>query len=1318
MERGRNFCYFCIASLRWGGTWGGANVQAGIATMKDRFGFTHLHVHSEYSLLDGACRLEDLFSRAQELGMPGVAVTDHGNMFGICRFLNLAEALNAPVQKEIASLEKSAAGAASEEERASLLEQAETARGRLFKAIAGCEVYVAEDRTSKQRSAPGGRDYYHLVLLAKNTQGYSTLCRLVSQSYEDGFYRKPRIDFSLLKQDHEGLIVSSACLAGEVPHAIRARRDLPLARSLVLRYKRLFGEDYYLEMMYHPAIEEYDNGETARGQLIVNGTLIRLALETNTKLIITNDVHFLRREDKELHDTLLCISTGKYLDDPKRLRYTHQEYLKSGEELYELFMDDAAFRATARAYAESLQRHPNPELPKQLTREHYGELVAGALRETGEIARRVELYSLKRPPRMPRFEVPEGFADDMAYLRHLVMEGARERWPGEAFTEEHQARLEFELATIERMRFPGYFLVVWDFIRAARERDVLVGPGRGSAAGSAVSYCLKITDLDPIKYGLLFERFLNPDRVSLPDIDVDFEDSKRDRVLGYVRERYGEECVAGISTFQRMMMKDSVNEACKRFRQEVKYKKPIVDAIEGKKEKTFSKLVAAHPELAETFDHLEPESALLYKRARRLEGYVRASGRHACGYIIGTEPLKNLVPMVKPAGKTRKGGKLEEDTLFVQYEGKDLEDLGLIKMDFLGLTTLSVLRIAQTLVEQRLGVHVELESIPLDDKETLALFARAETIGLFQFESAGMRRFLRQLQVSRFEDLVAMNALYRPGPMDSIPTFIARKTGNEPITYIVPEAEKVLSETYGVTVYQEQVMILSRMLAGFTPGQSDKLRKVMGKKKKEDLPEQEKLFKEGCARKGFPTEKANQVWAEWTKFAEYAFNKSHSVCYAYVAFQTGYFKAHYPSELMAANLEVFHGDPKQLKVLMAECKRMGIQVLQPDVNVSEESFSVQENGDIRFGLSAIKSVGSDAMARVVAERRSNGPYKNVYDFVKRMEPGDCTRKNLEALIKSGAFDSLTPGGNRAYYFQELPPRAGDERVRYWYETLIEHKHLYDKFRSSVSLFKFEDLNPEEGFPEITKEVSHLDLLIEERELIGQYISEHPLSPYMKEMGFICDTPLSGLQQKIDDREYGVYIVGGLVRSVKSQERRSKRGTKYNELTLVMDDVSGSHTFRFMDRQMENFADMLVQNAVLCLRLKLTASDRGGYAPTLSVDAVCPLQGALSALCDSLEIRIDAVRFGQEQLSLLREALRPDPLARAVLSFDLMDSQHGRSVRCVSGGTKVRVSGELIDSLLENGFGVRVNGQAIEQNELESVTNGEEDLLEELAAEED
>lgn len=1287
--------------------------------MKDRFGFTHLHVHTEYSLLDGACRLEDLFGRAQELGMPGVAVTDHGNMFGICRFLNQAEALNAPVQKEIASLEQSAAAAESAEAREQLLLQVEEARGRLFRAIAGCEMYIADDRTKMERGAPGQRDYYHLLLLAKNTHGYSTLCRLVSQSFEDGFYRKPRIDFSLLEADHEGLIVSSACLAGEVPHAIRVRRDVPLARRIVEKYKRLLGADYYLEMMYHPAMEDYDDGQTARGQLMVNGHLIRLSLETDTKLIITNDVHFLRREDKELHDTLLCISTGKYLDDATRLRYTHQEYLKSGEELYEMFMTEAAYTGTRQAYVDSLRHDPNPALPQDLTREQYESLVVGALRQTGEIARGVELYPLKRAPQMPRFTVPPEFPDDMSYLRHLVMEGAKMRWPGDAFTEEHRARLDFELATIERMRFPGYFLVVWDFIRAARERDVLVGPGRGSAAGSAVSYCLRITDLDPIKYGLLFERFLNPDRVSLPDIDVDFEDSKRDRVLAYVREKYGEECVAGISTFQRMMMKDSVNEACKRFRQDVKYKKPIVDAIEGKKENTFSKLLKEHPEVAETFAHMEPESELLYQRARRLEGYVRSSGRHACGYIIGTEPLKNLVPMVKPAGKTKKkNGMLEEDTLFVQYEGKDLEDLGLIKMDFLGLTTLSVLRIAQALVERRFGKRVELDSIPLDDKETLALFARAETIGLFQFESLGMRRFLRQLQVNRFEDLVAMNALYRPGPMDSIPSFIARKAGKEPVTYIVPEAEKVLSETYGVTVYQEQVMILSRMLAGFTPGQSDKLRKVMAKKKAEDLPVQEKLFKEGCAKKGFPADKANQVWAEWTKFAKYAFNKSHSVCYAYVAFQTGYFKAHYPSELMAANLEVFHGDPAQLKVLMAECKRMGIQVLQPDVNASEERFSVQENGDIRFGLSAIKSVGSDAMARVVAERRAHGAYQSVYDFARRMDASDCSKKNLEGLIKSGAFDSLTPDGNRAYYFQEVTDRAGGGKERFWYETLIDYSRQYDKFRSSASLFSFEELNPEEGFPPITKEVSRLDMLIEERELIGQYISEHPLAPYMKEMGYICNTPLSALQQKVDDREYGVYIVGGLVRSVKSQERRSKRGAKYIETMVVMDDVSGSHTFRFVDRQIERFADMLVQNAVVCMRLKITQSERGSFAPTMGVDMVCPVGEAIESLCNSVEVQVDANCFSRENLSLLREVIKPDPLARASLSFDLMDMKHGRSVRCVSDSMKVRVSNAMLDSLIVNGFSVRINGQSIEQNELNAVGDGEEALQEELAVEED
>ncbi len=1301
--------------------------NARIVGMEDKFGFTHLHVHSEYSMLDGACHLEDLFSRARELGMPGIAVTDHGNMFGICQFLNRAGKLNSDIQKRVKALEQSAQTAENGEERENLLRQAESARGELFKAIAGCEAYVAKDRHTMTRSENGERSYYHLLLLAKNSSGYSTLCRLVSQSFEDGFYHKPRIDYALLQKDHEGLIVSSACLAGEVPDAIVRHRDLAQARSIIERYKSLFKDDYYLEMMLHPAIEPYDNGFVERRQLTVNGNLIRLSFETDTKLIITNDVHFLRREDKELHDTILCISTGKYLDEENRLRYTHQEYLKSGEELYDMFTGESAYNAIAHAYSESLKHDPNPAIPQQLTREMYIAIVEKALRQTGDIARSVECYSLNRAPQMPRFDVPQEFGDDMAYLRHLVTEGAKLRWPGAAFTKAHEQRLEFELNTIERMRFPGYFLVVWDFIRAARERDVLVGPGRGSAAGSAVSYCLRITDLDPIKYGLLFERFLNPDRVSLPDIDVDFEDSKRERVLDYVKQKYGEECVAGISTFQRMMMKDSVNEACKRFRQDETLKKPIIDAIESARESTFAKLTKEHPEIGETFAHLQPESALLLKRARALEGYVRSSGRHACGYIIGVEPLKNLVPMVRPAGKTKKkNGVLEDDSLFVQYEGKDLENLGLIKMDFLGLTTLSVLRIAQKLVAQRFGVSVALEEIPLDDKETLALFARGETVGLFQFESPAMRRFLRQLQVSRFEDLVAMNALYRPGPMDSIPTFIARKTGKEPISYIVPEAKAVLEETYGVTVYQEQVMMLSRMLAGFTPGQSDKLRKVMAKKQSDDLPEQEKLFKEGCSKHNFPKEKADEVWQEWTNFAKYAFNKSHSVCYAYVAFQTGFFKAHYPSELMAANLEVYHGDPSQLRVLMAECKRMGIRVLQPDVNESEEHFSVQQNGDIRYGLCAIKSVGSDAMARVVAERKAGGPYKNIYDLVKRMESGDCNKKNLEGIIKSGALDSLTPDGNRAYYFQEVDrkpensSRTDDptQKTKFWYETLLDYKRSFDNFKKNRSFFRFEDLNPEQRFPELKTEVSRLDLLIEERELIGQYLSEHPLSPYMKELNYICSAELASLQQKVDDREYGEYVVGGLVRSVKSQERRSKRGVTYNEVTMVMDDLSGSHTFRFLDKQIEKYRDLLVQNTVICMRVKIVQTERGGMPPSLNVDFVTPIQKAIDALCSNVEIRVDTAQFTNEHLALLRNTLARDPQSRTSLTFDIVDKKYGRSVRCVSDSFKIGISESVIDKLLENGFAIRINGRTIEQNNQEIVPENEETMIEELIAEEE
>ena len=878
--------------------------------------YTHLHVHTQYSILDGAADIKNMISKVKADKMVALAITDHGNMFGVKEFHNEA------VKQGI-------------------------------KPILGCEMYMAR-RSMYEKSDKTDGGGFHLILLAKNKEGYHNLIRLVSLAWTEGFYYKPRIDKETLRQYNAGLIACSACLNGEIPYTIR-HEDYNSARKIVLEYKEIFGEDFYLELQRHKSGDPQMDKEVFEDQVYVNEQLLKLSKETGVKVIATNDVHFINEEDAQAHDRLLCISTGKDVDDQNRLRYTRQEWLKSQQEMKEIF-------------------HDVPE----------------ALSNTNEIVEKVETFELNGPPVMPYFQIPEGFENADEYLKHLTYEGAKDRYP--ELTEQVKERIDFELETIKKMGFPDYFLIVWDFIRAAREMDVSVGPGRGSAAGSVVAYCLRITDIDPVKYDLLFERFLNPDRISMPDIDIDFDEDGRDKVLQYVVNKYGKKRVAHIITFGTMAPKMAIRDVARVQKLELSEADRLAKLVPERPGTTFSKAYEEVPELVTERNSSNELVSQTLKYAEVLEGSVRQTGVHACGIIIGRDDLEEHIPIC-----TSKDAELH----VTQYDGKHIESVGMLKMDFLGLKTLSIIKDTIDNIKKSRNIDIDIDAIPLDDKKTFELYSWGDTTAIFQFESDGMKKYLRMLKPNRFEDLIAMNALYRPGPMDYIPSFINRKHGKEAIAYDLPEMDEFLKDTYGITVYQEQVMLLSQKLGGFTKGMADSLRKAMGKKIKAMMDQLKEKFIAGCKNNGYQEETVNKIWKDWEAFAQYAFNKSHSTCYAYVSYQTAYLKAHYPAEYMAAVLSRNLNDIKKITFFMDECKRMGLNVLVPDINESHARFTVNKAGDIRFGLAAIKGVGEAAVEHIIQERTKGGTFKNIYDFVERVNLTTVNKRSLEALAMAG-----------------------------------------------------------------------------------------------------------------------------------------------------------------------------------------------------------------------------------------------------------------------------------------------------------------------------
>ncbi|MBQ6764916.1 MAG: DNA polymerase III subunit alpha [Paludibacteraceae bacterium] len=1262
--------------------------------------FTHLHVHSHYSLLDGLSKVEEIVDKCLDTGMNAVALTDHGNMYGIKDLLDYCKGVN--------------------KKRKEAAEQA----GEPFvpfKPIVGTEAYCARrgrhsKRDDKAVNAEGrtyiiDRSGWHLILLAKNMTGYHNLCRIVSAGYmSDAYYHTPRIDRELLEKWHEGIICCSACLGGELPQkvmeGIANGGDFSAAEETIGWFKSVFGEDYYIELQRHETQKAGGDQEVYQRQKQVNPILIDLAHKHGVKLICTNDSHFINEEDAEAHDRLICLSTNHYVNDVNRMHYTKQEWLKTPEEMAAIFSD-----------------------------------IPEALENTQEIVDKVEIYDIDHGPIMPKFDIPASFgkeedypdrlAFESAYLRHLTMEGALERYGKERLETDEvlKERIEFELNTIISMGFPGYFLIVMDFIRAAREElDVSVGPGRGSAAGSVVAYCLKITDLDPLEYDLLFERFLNPDRISLPDIDTDFEDCGRGKVLDYVSRKYGETHVAHIVTYGKMATKSAladvgrvqqvplprVNEL-KSLIPEREFPDSVLKDLPAGSKKPKVNLKNCYKyiqELKKEHEEGDPNTRSMLDYAARLEGTIRQVGVHACGVIIGADDLTNFAPLSSVEDKNSK-----KRVLVTEYDGHVVESVGLIKMDFLGLITLTIIKECLRNIKKARGIDVDIDRIPLDDELTYKLFQEGRTVAVFQFESAGMQKYLRELKPTVIGDLIAMNALYRPGPMDYIPQFIRRKQGTEPVTYDIPVMEKYLKDTYGVTVYQEQVMLLSRLLANFTRGESDKLRKAMGKKQMAVLASLKDKFMDGGKANGHNPETLDKIWHDWEKFASYAFNKSHAACYSWVAYQTGYLKAHYPAEFMAANLTVHKDDIKEVTKLMDECKTLELNVLEPDVNESELSFTVNSKGDIRFGLGGIKGVGEGAAEAIITEREKNGKYKDIFDFLERVNLQSCNKKTIENLAQAGAFECFDDIYREQFF-------GTDE----WGDTGLELLMSYgtkwqaDQAQNANSLFDDLDFVVDVRHP-VLPQVPRWDTierLNKEKELIGIYLSAHPLDEYAYEVNELCNLTAAELsqfsnwrrpdsradaekrikQEQLETEEKLLLpsefiaahknqpcLFGGLIKE--AEQLRSQKGNPYGRYTV--EDYTGSYQFVLFGNAYTQFAHLMLKDLYVLVTGVVQQRNAGQRwfkeAPDeeaeyeFVVQQVTMLNEVQDKRTEGLSIRLSLDAVTPETIDELTDEIKASP-GKARLHLSIYNPLSRQQVSLTSRTQSVHVTPRLYKWLRE------------------------------------
>ena len=1211
--------------------------------------FIHLHVHSQYSLLDGQAPVKGIVDKAIANGMRGVALTDHGNMFGIKELHDYVNKKNSDVNGAINDLKKKLKEEQEKETPdadviANLKIDINEQEGKLFKPIFGCEAYVANgDMHSHTDKRDIGR---HLILLAKNLQGYHNLIKIVSKAWTDGFYSHPRTDHNELAAYHEGVICCSACLGGEIPQFIM-NGDINGAREAIKWYKSVFGGDYYLELQRHKATVAHANHETFQRQQEVNAVLLQLSKELDVKVICTNDSHFLNEDDADAHERLVLLSTGRRLSDESTLLYTKQEWFKTQEEMNELFAD-----------------------------------VPEALQNTMEILDKVEIYSIDHKPILPDFPLPDGFDNEDDYLRYLVYEGAKERWPD--MDEEHRERIDFELETIKKMGFPGYFLIVQDYIRVAPSLGCSVGPGRGSAAGSAVAYCLGITKIDPIKYDLLFERFLNPDRISLPDIDVDFDDDGRAAVLKYVTEKYGAEKVAHIITYGTMAAKMAIKDVARVHDLPIPESNRLANFIptrpndmpedeKGKNYKiTIGNCLKCFPEFRAELDNPNHLVGDTIRYAEKLEGNVRGTGVHACGVIIGRDDITDYVPVSTAIDKEDKDG---ARLVVTQYEGSVIEETGLIKMDFLGLKTLSIIKDAIANIKQTHGIDIDIEKIPIDDPKTYQLYCEGKTTGTFQFESAGMQKYLIELQPSTFEDLIAMNALYRPGPMAYIPQFIARKHGRDPITYDFPEMEKYLKDTYGITVYQEQVMLLSRQLAGFTRGESDVLRKAMGKKQKDKLDKLKPKFIKGGEERGHDQKTLEKIWSDWEAFASYAFNKSHATCYSWIAYQTAYLKANYPSEYMAAVLSR-SGDVEKMTKFMDECKSIGVKVMGPDINESFKSFSANKEGIIRFGLNGIKGFGSNSVDAIIDEREKNGPYKDIYDVVERVNLSSCNRRAIESLALAGAFDSF--GVQREAFFEKNT--KGED----FSEVLVRYGQQYQLDKNSQVNSLFGDMMDSfTSKPPIPKAEPwpNMERLSRERELVGIYLSAHPLDPFFMEMKFGCNSTIKNFVETGEQHLGHEYVLGGVVTDY--TERPSKRGNNFG--ILKIEDKTGSTEFMIFDKVFTEYRNYCIPGTAIAVRCKYEMSYYGNKV-ALRLNNIAFLKDLKGKMVQSIIISLNEkqLQFG----SLLHEQLKAKADTKCDLVFRIHDLETNRYVDMKSK-FKIPLTREFIEQLDDLGIKYKV-----------------------------
>ena len=1232
--------------------------------------FIHLHVHTYYSILDGQSSVSKLVDKAVANGMKGMAITDHGDMFGIKELFNYCNKVNGKLRDE----------------------------GKPeFKPIFGCEMYVARRKKSDRSDPKVDKSGYHLIVLAKNYNGYKNLIKLVSRAWVDGFYMRPRTDREDLERYHEDLIVCSACIAGEVPAKI-LRDDIEGAREAIEWYKRVFGDDYYLELQRHEVKDpnQRANRETFPLQQKANRVILQLAKEYGIKVVCTNDAHFVDKDNAEAHDHLLCLSTGHDLDDPNRMLYSKQEWFKTREEMNEVFAD-----------------------------------VPEALSNTIEILDKVETYSIDHAPIMPFFPIPKEFGTEedtrrnitpeqlyheftsdengenplpkdeadkkikklggidklyrikfeADYLAKLAYDGAKERY-GDPLSKEVHERVKFELHIMKTMGFPGYFLIVQDFINSARdELGVMVGPGRGSAAGSVVAYCLGITKIDPMKYDLLFERFLNPDRISLPDIDTDFDDDGRGKVLEWVEDKYGHDKVAHIITYGTMATKNAikdvarvekvplaeVNALCKQIPDK------LSDSEGNSLKMNLPNAIKCVPALREAEASPDPRMRNTITYAKMLEGTVRGTGIHACGTIICRDAISDWVPVSTAEDKSDPGHKL----LATQYDGHVIEETGLIKMDFLGLSTLSIMK--ETVENIRLthdGFTLNLDTIPIDDELTYKLYQEGRTIGTFQFESAGMQKYLRELRPTVFEDLIAMNALYRPGPMDYIPSFIARKNGKEPITYDIPCMEKYLKDTYGITVYQEQVMLLSRQLADFTRGESDALRKAMGKKKKAIVDAMKPKFIEGGKKNGHDPKVLEKIWGDWEKFASYAFNKSHATCYSWVAYQTAYLKAHYPAEFMAGNMSRCLNDITKITKLMSECQAMGIPCLGPDVNESEQKFSANKKGEVRFGLSAIKGMGEAAATNIIAERHKNGQYKDIFDFVQRVNLSAVNRKAMESLALSGGFDSF--GIRREQYFAQNA--KGDTFV----ETLLRYGQVYQSEQSSMQNSLFGDMGGVEiqtpPVPEC-EQWSTMELLKRERELVGIYLSAHPLDDYAVVLKHMCNLNCTQIGREMDKKAFASIeelTFGGIVTSV------SQRWTKTNKPfgIVTIEDFEGQGELALFGEEWTKWQSMLQEEYHVYITAQCVQRFRNNPdAYDMVIKKIEFLSDVKEKSIEKFTVYMEATMFNDAQLTDLETTLKGSD-GKVPLYINIHDAKNNTNIQLYSRNITVDVNKKLLTSLDE------------------------------------